>query len=41
MMHCHILDHAEGGLMGMVHLSPRSGDSPPSPVHNHHESHGH
>ena len=20
MTHCHILDHAEGGLMGMVHL---------------------
>jgi FtsP/CotA-like multicopper oxidase with cupredoxin domain len=22
MFHCHILDHAEVGLMGMVHLSP-------------------
>ena len=23
MFHCHILDHAEGGLMGHVHLEPR------------------
>ena len=23
MFHCHILDHAEGGLMGHVHLGPR------------------
>jgi FtsP/CotA-like multicopper oxidase with cupredoxin domain len=23
MFHCHILDHADGGLMGHVHLSPR------------------
>ena len=22
MMHCHILDHAEAGMMGMVHLTP-------------------
>jgi FtsP/CotA-like multicopper oxidase with cupredoxin domain len=22
MFHCHILDHADGGLMGHVHLSP-------------------
>jgi FtsP/CotA-like multicopper oxidase with cupredoxin domain len=24
MFHCHILDHAEGGLMGHVHLEPAS-----------------
>ena len=24
MFHCHILDHAEGGLMGHVHLHPPS-----------------
>lgn len=22
MFHCHILDHAEAGMMGMVHLMP-------------------
>jgi len=22
MFHCHILDHAEAGMMGMVHLEP-------------------
>jgi FtsP/CotA-like multicopper oxidase with cupredoxin domain len=22
MFHCHILDHADGGLMGHVHLRP-------------------
>jgi len=22
MFHCHILDHAEGGLMGIVHVGP-------------------
>jgi FtsP/CotA-like multicopper oxidase with cupredoxin domain len=29
MFHCHILDHAEGGLMGHVHLSPASTAAPP------------
>jgi len=24
MYHCHILDHADGGLMGHVHLMPDS-----------------
>lgn len=28
MFHCHILDHAEGGLMGHVHLQPASSVSP-------------
>jgi len=31
MFHCHILDHAEGGLMGHVHLEPAS-----SAEHAHH-----
>jgi FtsP/CotA-like multicopper oxidase with cupredoxin domain len=35
MFHCHILDHADGGLMGHVHLRP---DSPMDHVHP--ESHG-
>jgi FtsP/CotA-like multicopper oxidase with cupredoxin domain len=26
MFHCHILDHADGGLMGHVHLRPESGE---------------
>jgi hypothetical protein len=25
MFHCHILDHAEGGLMGTVQVGPPSG----------------
>jgi len=27
MFHCHILDHADGGLMGHVHLSPAPTDA--------------
>ena len=35
MYHCHILDHADGGLMGMVEV----GDFDRQPVeHKHHES---
>jgi FtsP/CotA-like multicopper oxidase with cupredoxin domain len=32
MFHCHILDHAEGGLMGTVHVGPG-----PAGVHTHQE----
>ena len=28
MFHCHILDHADGGLMGMVHLTSESASLP-------------
>ena len=31
MFHCHILDHAEGGLMGMVNV----GTAAPHPSHQH------
>jgi FtsP/CotA-like multicopper oxidase with cupredoxin domain len=31
MFHCHILDHADGGLMGHVHLADDSSSVPPSP----------
>jgi FtsP/CotA-like multicopper oxidase with cupredoxin domain len=31
MFHCHILDHAEGGLMGHVHLEPASSADPAHP----------
>jgi FtsP/CotA-like multicopper oxidase with cupredoxin domain len=35
MFHCHILDHAEGGLMGHVHLEPGpSSGAPASPAHD-------
>jgi FtsP/CotA-like multicopper oxidase with cupredoxin domain len=34
MYHCHVLDHAEGGLMSVVQLS-RPGEPPP-PLPNHH-----
>jgi FtsP/CotA-like multicopper oxidase with cupredoxin domain len=39
MVHCHILDHAEGGLMGVVSLDGPSG--PDSPAHIHSEPHTH
>jgi len=31
MFHCHILDHAEGGLMGTVHVGPGE----PKTAHEH------
>jgi hypothetical protein len=39
MYHCHILDHAEGGLMSVVRLS-RPGEAPP-PLPSEHTPHGH
>jgi FtsP/CotA-like multicopper oxidase with cupredoxin domain len=51
MVHCHILDHAEGGLMGSVrvgrdprpvHRSPGEGGSgPDAPAHLHHQPQTH
>lgn len=35
MFHCHVLDHADGGLMGMVELT-RPGDTRPAPPHVQH-----
>jgi FtsP/CotA-like multicopper oxidase with cupredoxin domain len=37
MYHCHILDHADGGLMGMIDLRPRpeSKVQDPESVHHH------
>jgi FtsP/CotA-like multicopper oxidase with cupredoxin domain len=33
MFHCHILDHAEGGLMGTVQVGPPSGKTVMHPRH--------
>jgi len=35
MYHCHILDHAEGGLMSSILLSRPGEAPPPSPAHEH------
>jgi FtsP/CotA-like multicopper oxidase with cupredoxin domain len=39
MYHCHILDHAEGGLMSVVQLS-RPGEPPPA-LPSEHTQHAH
>jgi FtsP/CotA-like multicopper oxidase with cupredoxin domain len=36
MYHCHILDHADGGLMGLVELAGADGDPRPSERHHEH-----
>jgi FtsP/CotA-like multicopper oxidase with cupredoxin domain len=33
MFHCHVLDHADGGLMGTVALT-RAGEALPAPHHH-------
>jgi FtsP/CotA-like multicopper oxidase with cupredoxin domain len=39
MLHCHILDHAEGGLMGVVSVGREPQDGSESPTHTHHQPH--
>ena len=35
MYHCHILDHADGGLMGMLELAAPDAPRPPASDHRH------